>query len=113
MSGVNASRHPCVGSGSPVDLGVVTKRMEIWARSAPDANGCWEWLAHRSGRGYPLLWFRGREQLAHRVSYQGFHGAIPDGHDVHHICRNRSCVNPEHLQLFEHGSHTSHHRKAA
>jgi hypothetical protein len=36
--------------------------------------------------------------LAHRVSYEIYKGAIPDGMQVDHLCRVRSCVNPDHLE---------------
>lgn len=59
---------------------------------------CWEWTAARS-RGYGLLRTKGRTTLAHRLVYEEVVGPIPEGLQIDHLCRNRSCVNPDHLEL--------------
>jgi HNH endonuclease len=63
----------------------------------PDANGCWLWQAatHPSGHGQFKL--QGQMCPAHRVAYELFVGEIPEGHEVHHECECRGCVNPDHL----------------
>lgn len=57
-------------------------------------NGCWLWSAGRSSSGYG--WFR--HQYAHRVSYTMHVGPIPEGFEIDHLCRNKVCVNPAHLE---------------
>jgi hypothetical protein len=59
---------------------------------------CWEWLAVRHPDGYGKVWFEGRLQYAHRVTYQILVGEIPDGLVTDHLCRNRGCVRPDHIE---------------
>jgi hypothetical protein len=64
-----------------------------------DDNGCWNWNLYVSpSTGYGFLTTGGRRHLAHRVSYESLVGPIPDGLQIDHLCRNRRCVNPEHLE---------------
>lgn len=62
------------------------------------ANGCWEWLGNRDRLGYGRTWSRsvGHSVLAHRHFWLERHGSVPDTLD--HLCRNPSCVNPDHLE---------------
>lgn len=61
-------------------------------------SGCWEWQKHRGIHGYGTLGHAQVGWLAHRFSYVTSVGAIPDGHHVDHLCRNRACVRPSHLE---------------
>lgn len=63
---------------------------------------CWEWRGKRQPNGYGKLWIRGLpgdgQGYAHRVVYELLVGPIPVGLDLDHLCRNRGCVNPAHLE---------------
>lgn len=74
----------------------------FWAKvDKGDGTGCWNWTATKT-RGYGMLRVHGGQMSAHRFSYLLHHGAIPDGADVDHLCRNHSCVNPAHLEAVTH-----------
>lgn len=59
--------------------------------------GCWVWTAVKNKAGYGMFKYD-KLRSAHRVSYMHFVGPIPEGMVIDHLCRNRSCVNPEHLE---------------
>ena len=64
--------------------------------------GCWEWTAHHHLGGYGRLRLGGRMVMAHRFAYELWVGPIPDGLGLDHLCRNRGCVNPAHLEPVTH-----------
>lgn len=62
-------------------------------------NGCWEWQAYRLPSGYGTARVTdSMPQYIHRLSHELWSGPIPDGHHVDHLCRNRPCCNPAHLE---------------
>jgi len=72
----------------------------FWSKVQINAEGeCWPWTASLNGRGYGQIGQAGKIRSAHRVMWEVARGPIPKGLTVDHLCRNRRCVNPAHLEL--------------
>ncbi len=65
-------------------------------RDGPD--GCWVWTGANNGAGYGQIRIDDRNRYAHRVAYELEVGPIPESLFIDHLCRNRGCVNPAHLE---------------
>jgi hypothetical protein len=61
-------------------------------------SDCWNWTASVCTSGYGQFTYKGRNRLAHRLAYELIRGDIPNGLTIDHLCRNRRCVNPSHLE---------------
>jgi hypothetical protein len=84
--------------------GTPIERFERFVIPEPN-SGCFLWLgAIDSGTGYgmfgpgPAYWAEKRPMPAHRFAYEIAKGPIPSGLTIDHLCRNRCCVNPQHLE---------------
>jgi hypothetical protein len=79
-----------------------TRIARIIRKSPEDENGCWVWSGRVGSGGYGKIRVRedGREinRGAYRVLYELMIGKVPDGLVLDHLCRNRLCVNPAHLE---------------
>lgn len=67
-------------------------------RCAVTEAGCWEWPSVYPSSGYGRVKIGGRGTVAHRVVYESTHGPVPKSLQLDHLCRNRACVNPAHLE---------------
>ncbi len=77
-----------------------TMDAQFWDKVSPEPNtGRWLWSGAINNHGYGLLRVGARVQYAHRVSYAMNRGRVPVGNVIDHKCRNRWCVNPQHLDL--------------
>lgn len=74
-------------------------KARIEACTVKTAAGCWEWQLHISGSGYGRMTLNGKPGVdVYRVAYEAYRGPIPAGLEVDHLCRNRKCCNPDHLE---------------
>lgn len=89
-------------SGKPIEW--TPERLR--ARTAITPSGCWLWLGTHTAAGYGTVSYRRAGQrfgtTAHRLSLTLFRGPIADALDVDHLCLNRGCVNPDHLEAVTH-----------
>lgn len=65
--------------------------------------GCWLWRGSHNKDGYP----RHAGTRAHRTSYVLKNGRIPEGLEIDHLCGNRGCLNPDHLEAVTHRENVS------
>jgi len=75
---------------------LVTLRLLAGLKETPE--GCFVWQRHKDRHGYGQMWYNGRSHWVHRLSYAIFKGDIEEGLTIDHLCRNRACCNPEHLE---------------
>jgi hypothetical protein len=64
-----------------------------------EATGCWNWTGGHHPDGYGLISVHDKTRPAHRVSFELYREPIPEKMQIHHICRNKRCVNPNHLSF--------------
>ncbi len=81
----------------------VPRNMDVgerfWAKVIA-GPGCWEWMGARIPAGYGQFYVSParRNARAHRFAYETMVGPVPDGLVLDHLCRNKACVNPAHLE---------------
>jgi hypothetical protein len=73
----------------------VSHAERLWMKIRRDASGCWIWTGSIDQNGYGRF---GRGRGAYRDMYELIVGPVPEGLHLDHLCRNRACVNPSHLE---------------
>jgi hypothetical protein len=76
---------------------------EKFAAKVDTSGDCHMWLGAFDQHGYGLFLFDGRQRPAHRIAYTIAHGYVPSGLVVDHLCANKWCVNPDHLEAVTNG----------
>ena len=76
----------------------LSEEERFWSKVEITPYGCWEWCGCLTKGGYGQF-VLGTRVYAHRYAYKMMVGEIPEGLQVDHLCRNRSCVNPEHMEI--------------
>lgn len=71
----------------------------FWNKATTDpSTGCWLWIGATTGNGYGNFRFKGKNHAAHRVSRSLLIAEVEAELDLDHLCRTRSCINPDHLE---------------
>jgi len=73
-----------------------TTEQRFWEK-VEKTDSCWNWIA-ATNNGYGIFKLNGKSVRSHRFSYELYKGKIPKGLTIDHLCRNRKCVNSEHLE---------------
>lgn len=92
----------CIDCGKAIQTKKMSEEERFWLRVRKTENGCWQWTGTINGGrggGYAYLYIGNHIYIkAHRWAYEHFVGKIPPDKEIDHLCRNRSCVNPDHLE---------------
>lgn len=67
---------------------------------------CWQWTGYIDEKGYGRVGYEGLRHKAHRLVFERLVGLIPPGLELDHLCGNRACVNPDHLEPVTHQQNT-------
>lgn len=78
-------------------------KRRFWPRVKASSANCWEWTGGIRDNGYGGFSIKRADgswtkTCSHRWSYEDQVGPIPDGYEVDHLCRNRACLRPDHLE---------------
>jgi len=79
------------------DRTITDPQIRFWSK-VEKTDYCWNWRGHKNAYGYGDFKINEKHLQAHRFSYELIKGKIPEGLQLDHLCRNRSCVNPDHLE---------------
>ena len=76
--------------------------MEAILNKIEKTETCWNWLGELNEKGYGRVVFCGKKRSAHRFLYELLKKKVSLGLEIDHLCRNRKCVNPNHLEEVTH-----------
>ncbi len=82
-----------------IDAIAIDIEARFWNRvNKTSDRECWQWIGNTQHQGYGRMQINRKTVLAHRLAYMLSVGSIPDGNVIDHLCKNKQCVNPKHLE---------------
>lgn len=83
-----------------IDMRQIDRVVELCLRFGTTSNRCWKWPFSLDKSGYARCWDPAKKKkvMVHRAAYELVRGGIPIGFEADHLCRERSCFNPNHLE---------------
>ncbi|TQJ56006.1 HNH endonuclease signature motif containing protein [Streptomyces sp. SLBN-115] len=90
-------------------LAYVRNRSIVWPAAE---GGCWEWVCSTTPDGYGRFTADKRSYYSHREAFKASGRRIPEGWTLDHLCQNRACCNPIHLEPVTRGENTRRARNA-
>ena len=83
-----------------------TPDQRVFGNAQEQEDGCLVWQGRTAHNGYGVISVGNRSTYAHRVAYELRVGPIPSGLTIDHLCFNRMCINPEHLEAVTRSENT-------
>ncbi len=85
---------------TPEERAEIRKQDARFWRQVDDSGSCWIWTGIKDYKGYGQFSANNKKHLAaHRWAYEALVGPIKEGFVVDHLCRNRACCNPDHMEI--------------
>ncbi|MFJ4974905.1 HNH endonuclease signature motif containing protein [Streptomyces coeruleorubidus] len=89
-------KEPLKLSDKAAVISYLRARSVIWPEHE---GGCWTWEQYRERDGYGRFFAEGKPRYVHREAFKAFGGTIPEGWTIDHLCQNKACWNPVHLDV--------------
>lgn len=101
---IRLARH---GSTDPTQIRFDSMEEAFLARTEPQGE-CVVWTGPDNAQGYGVITVKGERKYAHVFAWERENGAVPEGHEIDHMCRRTRCVKISHLRIATHAQNLSH-----